>query len=423
MKVCWITSSYIKNKKDFTSFFLHELAKRLAAHGIEVHIITPNSQCSVREEVIDGVIIHRFIFVREKYDKLTYGSGMATNLKKRFNAKFQLIPYIIFCMHSFYKLHRKEHFDLIHSHWAFPSGFIGSILKNIYNIPLITTLHGTEIFLADRYRAARYLMRYCLYHSDDVIANSLYTMKRSKKLYEREYDIIPMGVDLEKYSPLSAKNIEGLKEKHGLQGKRILLTVGRLIKRKGVKYILESLNCIKTRGICVIIIGNGPEKKMLVDYADQLMSKNKTLNIIFKNSIPENDLIQLHQICDIELLTSIVDDSGETEGLGVVLIEGGACGKPLIGSNIGGIPDVIIDRYNGFLVEQKNARMVAEKIDSLLENLETMIYMGNNSRKHAMKIFDIQNIKDRHIQIYEDVIKKLNQGTIENNLFQNLMLL
>lgn len=403
MKVCWITSSYIKNKTDFTSFFLHDLAKRLAALGIEVHIITPISKGSAGEEIIDGVIIHRFSFFPQKYDQLTYGSGMAVNLKKHTIAKFQLIPYTICCMRSFYKLHRKEKFDLIHAHWAFPSGFFGSILKNIYDIPLLTTLHGTEIFLADRFRAARYLMRYCLNHSDNVIANSSYTMQRSKKIYDREYAIIPMGVDLEKYSPLSEKDIAELKKKHGLKGKKILLTVCRLIKRKGVEYILESLNYIKTPDICVIIVGNGPEKKILVDYANQFMSKNNALQIIFKNSIPENDLIQLHQICDIELLTSIVDDTGETEGLGVVLIEGGACCKPLIGSNVGGISDIIIDGFNGFLVEPKNAEMIAEKVDCILENPDTINYMSNNSRKHIMEMFDIQNVVRKQIDIYKNV--------------------
>ena len=108
MKVCWITSSYIKNKTDSTSFFLHEIAKRLTEHGIEIHIITPISQGSVCEEIIDGVIIHRFSFFPKKYDKLTYGSGMAVNLKKHSIAKFQLMPYMICCFFSFFKLHRKE---------------------------------------------------------------------------------------------------------------------------------------------------------------------------------------------------------------------------------------------------------------------------------------------------------------------------
>ncbi len=407
MKVCWITSSYIKNKNDSTSSFLHELAKRLAANGINVHIITPNSQGTMREENIDGVIIHRFNFLPLKYDKLTYGSGMAINLKKHFIAKFQLMPYIIFCMYSFYNLHKKERFDLIHAHWAFPSGLIGTIIKNFNNIPLITTLHGTEIFLGDKYKIAGYLMKYCLKYSDAVIANSSYTMWKSKKIYEREYAVIPMGVDVGKFSPLSAKDITKLKEKCGFHGKKMLLTVCRLIERKGVKYILESLNYIKSSNICLIIVGIGPEKEKLSDYANQLIKKNIALQIIFKNSLPEAEMIQIHQVCDIELLASIVDDTGETEGLGVVLIEGAACGKPLIGSNVGGISDVIVDGFNGYLVDQMNAKMIAEKIDNIFENQEIIIQMGNNSRLHAVKMFDIQNVVKKNIQIYEDSLQEL----------------
>lgn len=400
MKVCWITSSYIRNKTDFTSFFLHDIAKRLAAYGIEIHIITPNSQNTKSEEIIDGVIIHRFAFVPQKYDKLTYGNGMAVNLKKQAIAKVQLIPYFIYCMHTFCKLQKNERFDLVHCHWAFPSGFIGSIIKHIYNIPIIITLHGTEIFLSNRYRTAKYLIRYCLHYSDTVIANSSYTMQLSKRIYNREYTIIYMGVDLKKYYPLNLKEIELLRKKNNLKCKKILLTVCRLIKRKGVEYILKSLNYIKTLDICVIIVGNGPEKSILVNYAEKLMSENKSLKIMFKNNVPEDELIQLHQICDIELLTSIEDDTGETEGLGVVLIEGGACGKPLIGSNVGGIPDIIINGYNGFLVEQKNPEMIAKKVEFILDHLDTMNYLSNNSRSHVIEKFDINDVVKKYVEIY-----------------------
>ncbi len=406
MKVCWITSSYIKNKNDSTSSFLHGLAKRLAKSGVEIHTITPISADSTCEEIIDDVIIHRFNFSPKRYDKLTYGGGMAVNLKKHFIAELQLIPYTICCAQSFYKLHKKEKFDLIHAHWAFPSGAIGAFLKNFNDIPLITTLHGTEIFLGDKYKTARYLMQYCLKYSDIVIANSTYTMQRSKKISNSEYVVIPMGVDMEKYSPLDAIRVNELKKKYGLHGKKILLTVCRLIERKGVKYILESLNYIKAPNICMIIVGNGPEKEKLIVYANELIQQKNTLQIIFKNALSEDELIQLHQMCDIELLTSIVDDSGETEGLGVVLIEGGACGKPLIGSNVGGIPDVIINEYNGFLVEQKNAKMLAEKIDYLLENPDIINYMGNNSRMHVRRMFDIQNVVKNHINIYRQIISE-----------------
>ena len=406
MKICWITSSYIKNIYDSTSPFLHEIAKHLAASGVEVHVITPMSADSIDEEVIDGVVIHRFSFLPQKYDKLTYGGGMAVNLKKYSIAKFQLIPYTISCMYSFYKLHRQENFNLIHAHWAFPAGFIATILKYIYSIPLITTLHGTEVFLSDKYKLAKYLMKYCLNYSDSVITNSTYTMQCSKELIDREYAVIPMGIDTTKYFPLSTTNIAELKEKLGLPDKRVLITVCRLIERKGVNYILDSLNYIKTQNICLIIVGNGPEKEKLIEYANELTSKNAVLQIIFKEQVSEAELIELHQICDIELLTSIIDDTGETEGLGVVLIEGGACGKPLIGSNVGGISDVIVDEYNGYLVEQKDAKMLAEKIEGLLENDDIRKDMGNKSRTHVVKKFDISNVVNKHISIYNEKMQE-----------------
>ena len=402
MKICWITSSYIKNAKDSTSPFLHEIAKRLAAYGIEVHVIAPISEDSTDEEVIDGVTIHRFSFLPQKYDKLTYDGGMSVNLKKYSIAKFQLVPYAIGCMYSFYKLHRQENFNIIHAHWAFPSGFIATILKYIYSIPLVTTLHGTEVFLSNKYKLARYLMKYCLNHSDLVIANSTYTMQCSKELIDREYQVIPMGIDTTKYFPLSITDIAELKDKLALPDKRILLTVCRLIERKGVNCILESLNYIKTQNVCLIIVGSGPEKEKLIEYANELTSKIDTLQIIFKEQVPEAELIELHQICDIELLTSIIDETGETEGLGVVLIEGGACGKPLIGSNVGGISDVIVDGYNGFLVEQRDARMLAEKIECLLKNDDIREGMGSKSRVYSTKKFDVYDVVNKHILIYNE---------------------
>jgi glycosyltransferase involved in cell wall biosynthesis len=148
-----------------------------------------------------------------------------------------------------------------------------------------------------------------------------------------------------------------------------VLYVGRLVERKGVTYLIDAAKKMKD---CVFhIVGNGPEKGSLIKQADGYD------NIIFHGKIPDENLLELYSIADVFVLPAIVDSRGDTEGLGVVLIEAMRSGVPCIASNVGGIRDIIQHEKTGLLVNQKNSEEIVDAIkrirydDSLKEELVT----------------------------------------------------
>lgn len=405
MKVLWVTSSYPRGRNDILSPFLHELAKRLAKSEIEIHVLTPSDKGLQKVENLGGVIIHRYNYFIPGFQRLTYGSGMAVNLKESLLAKFQLLPYFIFTLINILRLLNREKFDVVHAHWAFPSGYIVSVARNILNFPVVLTLHGTEIFLVKKFKIARPFISYSLKNSDIILSNSNYTKEKADEIFKNRNNLVlPMGVDTLRFKQISRQEIDNLKVQLNLENKFIILTICRLIKRKGVNYLINALSELKEyKDIALMIIGDGPEKENLKKLAEELKVDDR---IVFQGKVSPGKIHQFHQICDIETLVSITDESGETEGLGVVLIEGAACGKPLIGSQTGGIVDIITNGYNGFLIPEKDSKKIAENIILLYKDRDLIKEMGMNSRKIAEEKFSWDSIVEKHIDIYESHLKK-----------------
>ena len=148
----------------------------------------------------------------------------------------------------------------------------------------------------------------------------------------------------------------------------------------------------------LIIGGSGPEKDKLVKLCDDLDLKN---NVIFVGYIDNADLPKYYASSDVFVLPSIETKGGDTEGLGVVLLEAMACGTPVIGSNIGGITDIIIDNKTGFLTQPENAENIAEKIIELLSNKGTRQMVSDNGLITIQENFSWDVVTNEFIETYQ----------------------
>jgi len=149
-------------------------------------------------------------------------------------------------------------------------------------------------------------------------------------------------------------------------------------------------------------VGSGPEKKRLAKLTAELAIIN---SVVFINEVFQEDLIPFYSMAHILVLPSIIDVTGETEGLGVVLLEAMACRVPVIGSDVGGIRDIIIDGETGLLSEQKSSYSLAEKIIQLLSDEQLRKKVIENGFKLVKKKFTWEAISDRFMNIYMEVIK------------------
>ncbi len=402
MKVCILTSSFPRFAGDSAGIFIYHLAIALIKKGVDIEIICPHDNgCSFFED-IKRVKIRRFpYFFPLQHQNLAYGSGMLKNIKSSIYTKIQLPFFII--SEIIYTLKRLmiSKPDLIHCHWSLPQGLTGIICKKVLGVPCITTVHGSDVH-GLQFPMLKALNRIVINNSDVCTANSRASAKMVSDIAGREdTQVVPMGVDTNLF--LRSEKADIIKKKYEIDGD-VLLFVGRLIRWKGVYYLIKALPEVlkqhpKTK---LLIVGSGPEKRRLIQLCAELAIINR---VVFINEVLQEDLIPLYSMANILVLPSIIDITGETEGLGVVLLEAMACRVPVIGSDVGGIKDIIKDYETGLLCEQKNPDSLAGKIIQLLSDEKLRKKVIENGFKLVKEKFAWEVISDRFMNIYMEVIK------------------
>lgn len=250
-----------------------------------------------------------------------------------------------------YSLIKREKidFDIIHSHFIFPSGYVGMKLKEQYNMPLIITAHGGDVYKTPFKNDKWFLLsKSILEHADKVITTSernFNIITEVLGINEDKVHIIGNGFDNKKFYKMDQYQI---REKLSLpQNKKILLSIGNLVEIKGHKYLVDAVNKVskKRKDIFCIIIGRGIEKDNLQNKIDYY-HLNNTIKII--NGVKHDDVPTWMNACDLFVLPSL------DEGFPTVIPEALACGKPVIASRVGGVPEIVNDEYIGKLFQKKD---------------------------------------------------------------------
>lgn len=376
MNICIVTSSFPRWVGDYAGVFVFEMSRHLVKKDNKVCVVAPHFSGTKLYEEREGIKIYRFKYMMpEKHQKLTYFFGISKNLQMFPMARFEPPFYFLSCARKVASVAKRENADILFPQWVIPQGLICLTLKHIIGLPIAIMCHGSDIFLA-RTTIAKMLVRYVLNHSEVVLVNSKATLTRALRLgISKMPTVVWQGVDLQKFYPFSYDT----KRKYFT-----VLFVGRLTEVKGIKYLLRAIEIIKQHKINVKlkIVGNGPLYKKLLNY---VKTHNLQDSVLFIRQVPHNKLIFFYADCDVFVLPSIVTSKGETEALGTAILEAMACGKPVIGSNIGGIREVIENGRNGFLVEPKNPSVLADRIIKLLLDEPIRERFGRNSREIAKK--------------------------------------
>lgn len=208
--------------------------------------------------------------------------------------------------------------------------------------------------------------------------------------------VIPLGVDTHEFNP----TVNGTLFRQKLQflDKTVILFIGRLTPTKGVQHLLRALSKVHKNfpNACLIIRGNGEQKQHLKKLSKKLQIKK---SVIFLDAIRRSELPQLYAACDIFVLPSL------KEPFGLVLLEAMAIGKPVIGSKVGGIPDIIRNGVSGFLIEAGNVNELTSRLSDLVSDPKLRAKMGKKGREISLKTFDYRIIAKKTLEIYEHCIE------------------
>lgn len=391
MKIGVITSVYPEFKGDPHGIFVHRLMREICRQGHIVHVIAPFSGDKT-DYMLDGVYVKKFnYFYPKKFQKLCGRSGMIDNVKEGFFVKIQFLSFIFFNVLNSWKL---RDMDLIHVQWPIPNGLGAFFLKIFNNTHYINTIHGEEVYLSKRYHTT-FILKILVRNSFKTITNSSETFKVSleNELKKDKLGIIPFGVDTNIFRPYKV-----LKDEKIVQ----ILSIGYLIERKGFEYLIKSVKeVLKVHdNINLKIVGTGPLENQIKTQIKELKLEG---NVEILGNVSDEQLLDLYNSSDIFILPSIVDSQGNTEGLGVVLLEAMACKVPVIASNIGGIPDIVHDRINGLLVPQKDIFNLSKAINELINNEEFRKSLAFNGYEMVKGHFSWEKIAKEYIEIYKEI--------------------
>jgi glycosyltransferase involved in cell wall biosynthesis len=382
MRVCILTTSFPLYKGITIGTHVLEQARHLADLGVQVDVLAPHHKGAPWHDMVNGVSVYRFRYMwPSQWQTLCYGAGIPTNLKKSMWAKIQL-PFLMLSL-FFHTLRIARRSDCIHAHWSL-CGLAGIVAGRLLNKPVAVMLHhGSTSHRGDP------LTQFVARKSSILLCNSSYTLSKISATDRLgRCKVISPGVDIARFEPQKDTRIFFSCEPDIPKNRPFILALGRLIGWKGFAYLIDAMALVHTDPLPYLLIGGrGPLRKQL---ERRIQQKRLEDRIKLVGNIPYEYIHHYHSAADIFILPSIIDQEGNTEGLGVVLLEALACGTPCIASNVGGIPDIIKDGKNGFLVEPKDVSALAKKITALIENEGLRQEMSDYGRRFVAKEFSWQ---------------------------------
>lgn len=354
-----------------------ELGKALANNGHEIHFITYSQPAR-----LDHFSSHLF------YHEVSISKYPL----------FEFPPYEVALASKLVDVVRFEKLDLLHVHYAIPHASAAFLAKQILkgfgiNIPVVTTLHGTDITLVGRDPSYNPVVTFSINQSDGVTAVSQNLKDDTLKHFkvEREIRVIPNFIDLERFKLVPK---EHFKAAIAPGSERIMVHTSnfRSVKRTlDVIRVFEKVN--KKLPSKLLMVGDGPERTS----AEQLSRELKiSQNVRFLGK--QDNIEEILSVSDLFLIPS------ESESFGLAALEAMACKVPVISSNVGGLPELNVDGVTGFLTEVGDIEAMAEKSLYVLEDCDRLNKFKEAALNRA-KDFEISNILPHYENYYKEVIK------------------
>jgi teichuronic acid biosynthesis glycosyltransferase TuaC len=394
VNVVMISNSYPNEVNRNAGIFVHEQVKALSSYGCNIKVINPipkpflnkyNDYVHIpHKEIYEGIEVFypRFRFIPTKF-------GYALSVKLFNHSVNKKINQII---ESFTP-------DIIHAHWATSSGYsairIGKKLKK----PVICTLRGSDIYTYPYKGLGSMQMTIdVLKFSNGIIAVSDAIRKQVGELYKsnNSISVVYNGVDTKGFKPLRQEqivnNVRRIKQDNDI----IILFVGTIKKEKGIFELLEAFNIVskKASNLKLLIIGDGSDRQKGEDYC---ATNELDTKVFFLGKKNHSELVYWYNFSDFVVLPSY------SEGLPNVLVEAVSCGKPVIASNVGGIPEIVMNE-TGLLVEARKVGSLVSAIDKMIENEG---YKKKFSQHFCRNIIEMNFDREKNIKKIYDLYKKV----------------
>jgi glycosyltransferase involved in cell wall biosynthesis len=377
MRVLMVTSSYPKFPGDVTAPFVESIARGVAARGHEVDVVLP-AHPELRRSASEPVRFFPYAYApRPEWSRWGYAQSLRADVGLR-GAAWLLAPFAALALRRAVGARLSERrYDAAHVHWVVPNAALVSDILAAHGAPVVVSLHGSDVFVAERLLPARVLARRALRRAGAVTACSADLLGRALRLGAppARARVVPYGVDARMFSP--AARAAGIRARLGVpENAFLVLGFGRLVEKKGFRHLIDA--AARLPGVQLAIAGEG-------DLLGALVAQARAAGVAahFPGALEREAMAAAIASADVVAVPSIVDHAGNVDGLPNALLEALAAGKAVVASRVAGIPDVVEDGRNGLLVPEQDPAALARALERVRREPDTRRALGEEARRRA----------------------------------------
>ncbi len=382
MRILHVVTAFPRFPNDIIAPWLVELLKRFQAAGHEVEVFAPAYRGGGNREV-HGLPLHRFRYFPARWEDLTHDQGTPDRVRRSLRYKIMPLFYALGGMLAIWRLCRRRSYDIVHVHWPVPHALFGWVARKACGAAMVTLWYGVELrWVKSRLPWLKAFLRWAVRTSDQVVAISSATAGEIAELVHRPVPVIPYAVGFAT-APADIPPRPG----RAADDPFVVLFVGNLIERKGVRYLVDAVHRLSPRIPMRLLIlgkGEGAEGSRL---REQVKSLGLEDRVEMPGRVPEPELHRAFARANVLVLPSIVDARGDTEGLGVVLLEAMSYHLPVIASNVGGITDIVADGETGLLVPPADPVALAAALERLATDAPLAERLADAGRRYVQEHF------------------------------------
>ena len=282
--------------------------------------------------------------------------------------------------------------DIVHAHYASSYGLLGALTKFH---PYVLSVWGSDVFdFPKKSFVHKTIFKFNLKAADKILSTSHIMAVETKKYTSKEIEITPFGINTEVFKPIPVKSLFN-------QNDIVIGTIKTLEAKYGIAYLIKAFSIIKKKlpslPLRLLIAGGGSLEQELKKLCKELNIINDT---IFAGLISYNKIMDYYNMLDIYVALSIND----SESFGVAILEASACEKPVVVSNIGGLPEVVENNITGFIVQPENENEAADAIIKLIQDETLRNFFGKQGREKVKKHFEWNENENQMINIYKELL-------------------
>lgn len=403
MRVAVLAHSFPRFAGDTHGPFVQRLSEELARRGHEVHVLVPYDP-ALAPDPASPLTVHSFRYVwPRRWHRLGYSRTLRRDVGLRAVAWLQAPLYFLFARRALARLIREHGIELVHAHWILPNGWVAARAAGAAGIPYAVTLHGSDVFMAERAAPLGAMARRALAGAAHVTSCSADLRERLLALGGGEHAgkvlLVANGTDLAPAPDGEAEAAVAARLGVDSAGARLVVAVGRLVDKKGFGHLLEAAPALLAgRPDARVVIGGGG------DLEEPLKRRAAELGVggrvLFPGPLSHPEALALIARAEVFVMPSVRDARGNVDGLPIVVLEAMAAGKPVVASDVAGMPLAVADGETGLLVPEQDPAALAAAAGGLLDEPDRARRLGAAGRRRIERELNWAAIAEVHDRLY-----------------------